>query len=351
MGRKPKKRVHTGPVKLREKVLANGGRSLYLDIYHAGKRSYDFLNLHLTGVTEHDTEIWRLAETIRNQRELEVRSAEHGITPAHLRKSNFIEFVELLAKERGHKSWDATLMYLKDFSGGALPFYQVTPAKLDAFKRYLLERVKQNTAWLYYGKIKTALGEAVKRDILQTNPASKSDGIGRAPSTREFLTVEELKALKGVDCPSDDVRRAFLFCCFTGLAQCDVRDLTWEQIRDGWVKYQRRKTKQSTSIALHQEALAVLGPRGAAESLVFPDLPGPRYVGTALTKWAQRAGVTKNVTFHVARHTFATMSITHGVDIYTVSKLMGHASVHVTQEYAKVIDRKKYEAMQALPAL
>jgi integrase len=160
-----------------------------------------------------------------------------------------------------------------------------------------------------------------------------------------------VKALSEAECPNEDVRSVFLFCCFTDRAQCDVRELTSGQIRDGWVNYQRRKTQQTTSIAIPPKVLADLALLGDADALVFPDLPGPRHVGSVLTKWAQRAGVIQNVTFHVARHTFATMPITHGVDIYNVSKLMGHASVHVTQVYAKVIDRKKYEAMQDLPEL
>jgi integrase len=168
-----------------------------------------------------------------------------------------------------------------------------------------------------------------------------------APVEIAFLTLEEIRALKAAECPNAEVQRAFLFSCFTGMARCDVRTLTWGQVKDGWVRYRRQKTKETVSV----EAAEAIGEPGNDGELVFGDMPSDRYVGHALTKWAQRANVSKNVTYHVARHTFATLSLTHGANLYTISKLLGHTSVKITQEYAKVVDKAKEDAVRLLPLL
>lgn len=350
MARRPKPRTHAGAVKLREKILSNGQRSLYLDVYHRGKRSYEFLKLYLSGTKEHDAETLRLAETIRAQREIELQASAHGLVPAHLRKANFVEFFEVLSEKR-HKSWRAALLHLKAFAGGTLAFDQITPQKLEDLKLYLREHLSNNSAWLYFGKVRSALHDAVRKGYLQSNPCSNVRSPEREEPEISFLTIDEIKALKATPCVNDSVRRAFLFSCFSGLAKCDVRALTWGQVRDGRISYRREKTDELVIVPLHPEAIAALGTRGHDSQRVFADLPGDRHVGNVLTKWLQRAGIRKNVTFHGARHTFATLSLTYGADLFTVSKLLGHASVKFTQHYAKVIDRVKEEAVMRVPVI
>lgn len=135
------------------------------------------------------------------------------------------------------------------------------------------------------------------------------------------------------------------------MARCDIRNLTWGQVKDWWIQYRRQKTKETVNVLLHQKVLAVLGAPGNDSELVFRDLPSDWYIGHALMKCMQSAGITKNVTFHGARHTFATLSLTYVADLYTVSELLGHTSVKITQEYAKVVDRVKEEAMMRVPTL
>jgi integrase len=337
-------------VKLREKVLANGHRSLYLDVYHRGKRSYEFLKLYLTGSKEHDAEMLRLAETIRSQREIELHASEHGLVPSHRRKANFVDFFDTVAEKR-HKSWRAAGIHLREFTGGTLTFDQITTAKLEALKLYLSEHLSNNSAWLYFGKVRGALHEAVRQGYLQSNPCADMQGPARERPIIAYLTLEDIKALKATPCVNDTVRRAFLFSCFSGLAKCDVRGLTWEQVHDGRIVYRRKKTNELVMVPLHPEAVAALGTSGHDAELVFPNLPCDRHVTNVLTKWLQRAGITKNVTFHGARHTFATLSLTYGADVLTVSKLLGHVSVKFTQHYAKVIDRVKEEAVMRVPVV
>ncbi|HVZ38227.1 MAG TPA: Arm DNA-binding domain-containing protein [Candidatus Kapabacteria bacterium] len=104
MARRPKPRTYAGAVKLREKILSNGHRSLHLDIFQQGKRTYEFRKLYLTGTKEHDAETLRIAGTIRAQWEIELQASDHDLVPAHLRKANFVEFFDGLTGKRHSSS-------------------------------------------------------------------------------------------------------------------------------------------------------------------------------------------------------------------------------------------------------
>lgn len=351
MAKKTKSKTYNGAVKLRDKLLANGDRSLYLDIYHGGKRQYQFLHLYLTGNTTDDRNTLLLAETARAQRELELKSLEWGLTPTHVRGLNVAQYIEGIGEARGHKSWRAMLLHFKECLGSDLTFQQLTPEKLNRLRSHLLNNVSRNTAWLYWGKVTAALNEAVRRGILQTNPIKGVEGISREKTQPKFLTIDEVRALKKAPCPNEVVKRAFLFSCFTGMARCDVRALRWGQLRGNILDYRRRKTDTRVTLPLHVEAAMIVGTPGDDDEIVFKNLPGDRYVGIALTQWAQRAGVTKVVTYHSSRHTFGTMSVTCGVDVYVLMKLMGHSKISMTEVYAEVVADKKEQAIASLPTL
>lgn len=99
------------------------------------------------------------------------------------------------------------------------------------------------------------------------------------------------------------------------------------------------------------EALKQLPQKGNNVDLVFGKLPDNSYIDKLLKIWAKDAGITKNLTFHVSRHTFATLSITYGAELYTVSKLLGHADIKTTQIYADVINEKKRNAVNSIPSI
>lgn len=345
---KSRKNSQTGAVKLREKELSNGGRSLYLDIYDKGKRNYKFLKLYLTGNKAADTETYRLAETIRAQKELELKSADYGIVPSHVRQGDFIAYFREMGEGK-HLSWRSALRHLEAFSGGSLTFEQVTPDKVELFKRYLLEKVGQNSAYLYFAKMKAAINRATKEGRFKRSPLLLVEGIKPKESERTFLTIEELRRLQQFECPNIETKRAFLFACYTGLRLSDVRGLTWSNIRDGRIEFRQQKTGKVEHVPLNAQALSLLGePNG--DGPVFK-LPATTNINQAIVRWAQRAGVTKELSFHVSRHTFATLALTYGADLYTVSKLLGHSDVRTTQIYAKIVDEKKKAAVELLPGL
>ena len=152
------------------------------------------------------------------------------------------------------------------------------------------------------------------------------------------------------------VKNAYLFSCFCGLRISDIIGLKWKNVYIDNGQYRlevvMQKTKEPIYLPLSQEALRRLPGHGekTAEDRVF-DLSSPTYINVILKPWAKAAGIDKHFTFHTARHTFATMMLTLGVDLYTTSKLLGHSDVQVTQVYAKIVNRKKDEAVNLVNGL
>ena len=150
---------------------------------------------------------------------------------------------------------------------------------------------------------------------------------------------------------NEPVRRAYLFSCFCGLRISDIRKLRWRDISTSggqWhVSVVMTKTSNPVYIPLSSQAVKWLPEHEgyAPEDLVFKGLPNEGNLCVNLRNWAEKAGVKKNVTFHTARHTCAVILLTLGADIYTVSKILGHRSVRATQVYARIVDRKKDDAI------
>ena len=344
-------------IQLRRRELQSGKQSLYLDIYHEGQREYEFLKLYLIpGEKEQNKETLRLAENIRAKRQLELQSNQHGFVAQFKRDADFIEYFEAIkeTKNASDTAWRKTLVKLKDFTGGHLTFKGVSESWLESFKEYLLEDLAQITARTYFKKVTAALNKARKDKIIPYNPADHIDHIPKVETERTFLTEEEIQKLAQVSCwrieKYPDVRRAFLFACYTGLRISDIEGLQWKHLKNGRLHFRQQKTNGREYLPLSKQAKTLLGERGDKEAEVFA-LPSLGTVETTLRDWAEAANIDKHITFHVSRHTFATLALTHGVDIYTVSKLLGHKDIQTTQIYARIIDKKKEEAVNQLPEI
>ena len=218
----------------------------------------------------------------------------------------------------------------------------------------------KSTAKLYYNTFICALG-AAESDGLIINPARRVKAedkkvIKGEGAQREFLTAEELGRMETTLMRNEETKRAFLFACYTGLRISDICSLTYgdikqEQAATGQRKYIVRKTmiktRRMVGVPLSQKALSYLPAdfsQKSKETKVF-NLPTVGAVNDSLKTWAKDAKVDKVVTFHTSRHTFATLALTLGVDVYTTSKLLGHQNVRTTQIYADVIDAKKEQAI------
>lgn len=363
------------PVRLRAKKLANGNRSLYLDTYRDGKRSYEFLRLYLVPEKTSADKIinaasLKAATAIKAERILAIVHGKANIKEPHSQMMLADWIAEIIDKKKGLRSKSIIVLMrrlskhleihqsevrLKDIDRGfCLGFadYLRSATALNSMKN-----LAEGTRYELLNALSVVLNEAVRAGLMADNPLSRlsaAERIKRPESSREYLTAEEVKDMISVSKHStekgDDVA-AFLFCCFCGLRYSDVAALKWKNIIDSGngkeIMITMKKTKRPISIPLSAQAIALLPPNRKPEDNVFA-FPSYGVTLRRLKKSAVAAGIKKKVTFHVSRHTFATMMLTAGADLYTVSKLIGHTDIRTTQIYSKVIDRKKREAIALL---
>lgn len=358
-------------VTLRQR-LKNGSISLYLDYYSKGKRQYEYLDLVLIPepergrLTKEQREENRknlaLAESIRSKRHLEIQNGNYGFQDREKVKGSFVKYVERLAERKdsskgNYDNWDSMLKHLKKFVKTDVAFEQVNKHWVEDFKTYLTKDARtpankplaQNSQSAYYNKINAAMKQAVKDGILQKNPASEVVSVKSAETERSFLTYDELQAMAKTDCDFPLLKSAFIFSALTGLRWSDVEKLTWAEIQHSkemghYIRFRQKKTGDTETLPVSEQAIELLGERGIPTEKVFQNLKYSAWYNLKLAQWAMRAGISKHITFHSARHSFATLQLTLGTDIYTVSKMLGHRNLKTTQIYAKVIDQRKQEA-------
>ncbi len=354
-------------VTLREREK-NGQVSLYLDYYHKGKRQYEYLRLYLIAKPRTPDEriqnkkTQQLAETIRAKRQLEIQNGIFGINDLERLSSSFLAYFELLTEKRkesdgNYGNWKSTLKHLKKFSKANVKFSDIDKKWLEDLKYYLVhdagtkhnQKLSQNSCVSYYNKVKAALKEAVKDGYMLRNPAEDTDGIKEAETKREFLTLDELQKANNAKCDIQVVKDAFIFGALTGLRFSDIQKLTWGEIQYSdelghYIRFKQKKTKGQETLPIAEDAVKIAGKRLTADEPVFRDLTYSEYNNQKIREWMIRAGIEKYITFHCARHTYATLQLTLGTDIYTVSKLLGHRNLKTTEVYAKIIDEKKVAA-------
>jgi len=283
-------------------------------------------------------------------------------------ETNFILYFEKLAYKRNKNrsesillSWLCVYDCLKKFSGETLLFANLTESWCEDFKEFLLTTksrksseaiLAQNTAVTYYSIFKAALKKAFVDGYLTTDLSAKTKGIKLLETRREFLTIEELNKLAETPCNNPTLKKTALFSALTGLRLSDVQKLTWKElVFDGSlykINFTQKKTKGVEYMPISEQAFGICGERGEPNALVFEKLPDSAWISSPLKHWVQSAGINKKITFHCFRHTFATLQLTNGTDIYTVSKMLGHKDLKVTQIYAKIVDETKQKAAGAI---
>ena len=372
------------PIRLRVKNLSNGNQSLYLDCYIDGKREYEFLKLYLVPETsatnkEANKETWKLANAIKSQKIVELQNNRHGFSMSPLRsKVNLIEYVQMLAEKKRKKaggdkrgtcmSYIALAYHLKKYGGDKTVFKQIDKNYCQGFVEYMKtavnanngQQLSVNTQWGYMKKLETVINSAISDEITDNNPFKqiKPENKPKKLMTEVcYLTIEEVNSLVNTPCLFPNIKNGFLFSCFSGLRFSDVKGLTWEKLQKDnsgnmFINYVQKKTEKQEYLPISKSAVKYLPERGEAKDTdsVFK-FPGGGYVNSQLRQWAFMAGVKKKVTFHVSRHTNATLLLSLEVPIETVSKILGHSDIKTTQIYAKVIDKSKRDAVDKLDGL
>ena len=376
MARKTSAKNTKEPVRLREKALANGVRSLYLDIYVNGKRSYEFLKLYLIPETNPQAKVqndntMRAANTIKLNRILEITNNKAGLKNTSIRAKMLLkDWMENFRKAQEQKGVKDQKLIHNTIR--ALTAYNINVAMRDVNRDYIVgltnflrneyrsprgKKLKDYSVINYLGCLRNALNMAVREDVIADNPIMKlstQDKVKAPESQREFLTIEEVQKLEATDSPYPHIKQAFLFACYTGLRCSDVRSITWGKIVKDGEKFRLHtvmfKTKRPFYIPLSKKAMQWMPERGdkTDNDLIFERIPVQVNTKLYLQPWLDKAGITKPITFHCSRHTFGTMMLTLGADIYTTSKLLGHTKVEVTQIYAKIINKKKDDAVSLI---
>lgn len=351
-------------IRLRVRVLPSGHKRQYLDIHEDGKRRTEKVpGGMLTGNPLLDKAAKTRADEYLKQR-IRDFDTRHGINRVKQARKSFLEYCEKLAEERIPKTratWCNTVKHLRDFAGDGCTFANLDRQFFEGLKHHLTAKLSPGTAWLYFSVVKTAIHRAVDEGIIDRDPSAEVT-IRRRNGLPVHLSLEEVRKLSETPCGNESVKAAFLFSCFTGLRYSDVKQLTWDKIRGGYLEFDQKKTGEAERMPLSEEAQRILdGQKGAGPSRylsarTFPKnqvffLPSWAVMDGHIKAWAKAAGIEKPMSFHKSRHSFATLALAAGVDLYTVSKLMGHKSLAMTQVYAKVIDEKKKQAVGMLPTL
>lgn len=374
------------PIRLRKRKLASGSISLYLDIYTGGKRSYEWLNLYLIpektrADKEKNKETLKLADAVRAKRVIELHDGRFGFEGAYKLDTNFLDYYRMLCEKRHNNpeslgnwgNWYSALRHIERYCSPDTTFRDVTPAFVQGFKDYLdttarvhdsrkkavttedSKPLSNSSKVSYFNKLRACINQAFEDRIIPHNPLRGIEGFKEEERERVYLTLEEVRAMAAAECKYPVLKRAFMFSCLTGLRKSDIEKMKRKEVRTQGeftrIVFKQKKTGGQEYIDINPQAVAYMGDRRGDEDHVFANFSYSSYYLMELKRWAVRAGITKDITFHSARHTFAVLMLDLGADIYTVQKLLGHKELHTTQIYAKVMDKKKQEAAMLIPPI
>ena len=340
--------------------LKDGSESLFINYRIDGKRIREPLNLYLNPGTSARIKIANsntlaMAEEYARKKSRELDEADLGV---FVRESDHsVMFIDYAHKESVTCRTEGTrhsrlelIANFKEFSRYARlvdinrAFYGRLVAWMRDTKGYA-----NNTILTKTNVLKTILHKAKLDGIITMVPDFSGLVPPKVAGERCYLTIDEIRTLADTPC-EPRIAYPFLFSCFTGLRLSDVRNLKWSDIRNGVIFLRQHKTGEFVQVPVGKNASKFL--RDNDSEKVFHDFPSCEVWFTQKLKdWVAKAGIKKKVSFHVARHTFATLALGNGADLFTVSKLLGHTKITTTQIYAKVLDEGRKKAVDAIPEL
>ena len=339
---------------------------MHLDYRVGGKRVREFLKLYLIPAKTpadkiKNSETLRLATEIKNRRIRELETGELNVDmPKKIENILAVDYLrkkaESIKSKNSRQNNEIMVKHLESFRKNAT-LSEINREFYKKFVNYLLDvkKLAVNSARLYAILLKARLHDACIDGML----ASMPDLYGIVPKKEstniDYLTLGELKALISTKVPKEfakpeNIKNPFLFCCFTGLRFSDVKSLKWENIENNIIITRMEKTKEIVRVPISENAQKFLPETKYKKGLVFQIKP-LNSLNRGLKAWAKEANIKKDLHFHMSRHTFGTLALEYGADIYTVSKLLGHKSVETTQIYAKVLDEGRRKAVDAIPSI
>lgn len=368
-------------VYLRSRPRKDGTISLFLRATVNGVRKDEYLKLYLVperskADREKNRETLALAESIKAQRIVEIQQMKFGIDAPVIKDVLFYDYMQTIIDRKDgttKNSWQNCRSHLLRYEPNLnLKIGDITPRWVQGFRDYLdrkamqwdiddrkrdveTRQIAQGTKALMFQKLCTVFNLAVKEGVLSRNPTLNVERFKEPESDREFLTVEEMRHLATVPAPSEVLGRAFFFSCLTGLRWSDIEKLTWHEVQKVGdvtrIVFRQKKTRSQEYLDINDQAVVLMGDRGVDDEKVFAGLGAIQQARISISAWVRSAGINKHITFHCARHSFAIMMLDAGVDLYTLSKLMGHKSIESTQIYARILDKHKQAAITLIPKI
>ena len=375
------KQIH---VTLRKSKIKNNRLSLYLDFFppvfdpvRKIRTRREFLGLHIYETPscpkEHEFNQLMMikAENTRSERELQFLREEFGILDKTAQKMDFLEYfrkgIRNHSDSDGNRgNWKSSLKHLEIYTNGNCRLKDINEEFCRGFQEYLKTAktlrgkgtVSTNTQLSYYSKLKACIKDAMADKLLKEDPSEYIKGIKKSDSHRGHLSLSELKRAGKTPFPENEtLKKAALFSALTGLRWSDIAKLCWREVIDdldsetSTLNFKQKKTEGLEYLPISKESRALLGERCDPGAKVFTGLKYSAQITADLKSWLTRAEIHKHITFHCFRHSYATIQLTLGTDIYTVSKTLGHKHLKTTEIYAKVVDSKKREAAERISLL
>ncbi|GAB1370220.1 site-specific integrase [Candidatus Kapaibacterium sp.] len=354
------KKINTNKkIKIRGKYGEKQQRmSLYLDHFVNNKRTYEFLGIYLLGTPQSKTQdkiSLKSAQEYRDQLERELLANKIDLQIGRYNtETNIFDYIEAFGQGKARLPMYLGLKkHLKVYFGEHLTFRDIDKKFCEGFVDYLSTKMNQLTVKTVFSAFKAVINKALREEIITKSPC-KDIIVKAQDAKREFLTEDELKKVVNYETKYEEVKGAFLISCFTGLRLSDVRKQTFSETREGYLYFRQRKTGDLTMMKLVNDAIKIICRQKAMypKSVLVFNLPvSKEKINNKVRSIIAGCKIDKKITYHCSRHTFATRLISSGVDIYTVSKLLGHKDLKNTQLYAKLIDTKRDEYVTLVPEL
>lgn len=378
-------------VEIKERKLTAGNRSLYLEYYEKGFRKKENLHLYLVpddapNARKINGQTYNKAREIQAQRILNPPSFESKKKkPEENEKAKTMTWLqwcdeyiqsaidsENCKKMIQHKEVvrKRIAAYLKQIRKPDILLKDVNRDTISGLFKYMREdyrnpgqikadggKLADFTLVLFEETVKAIFNKAVRDGLIPFNPVqdlAKEERFHVPDKHREYLTTDELKRFLAVETQTQaeqTVQKAFGFSCMTGLRLGDMQRLRWSDIKNigevQAVSIIQHKTKRLVTVPLNELALSLLPPRpdNGEDGIIFPLVKKPDNVAKYVRRIKEKAGIEKDFTYHSSRHSAATLAITAGAELYSVSKILGHGSIVSTQVYASVNMEKKAEAV------
>lgn len=394
--------------RLEQRLMADGQISLYLEyylgrqsepvldadgepvLYESGKmagtpkykvkhlRRKENLNLYLVANPRtpidrnHNKETLELAKKIRFEKEQEFLNDREGYRLKKKSKVNLLEYFADFA-ERANVADRLVLVgalkNFKDFLKEEYPQYansiearNINKEMIQRFVDFLVDNHKGQGAETYYKRFKRLVNYAVEQGVISKSPCKgittpKLDDV----LAKDILSQEEMQQLFATHYEGEnpEIRRAFAMTCLTGIRRCDIVRLKYSDVdysnrvlRFRQTKTEGHSSKSGVTTPLNDALLELIGtkPDDATDDYIF-HLPSDTMCLKALRHWTKKAGISKHITWHCGRHSFATALLSNGSNIKVVSSLLGHSTLRFTEVYVRAVDKLKEEAINSLPTL